>query len=742
MRKCVCFTFIFLLSACKSVKNSSTEKTAITNDTPPGTNTAPVVNAGSDTSIVLPISSVLLSGTVLDDGLPAGSSLSYQWSKISGAGNVSFTNVNSLSTNATFSLAGNYILRLSASDGALASTDDVQVVVNSASSGGSGGSGTSSFPWSGILTQKRATDWSQAGIPGGIPLHTGAPCADVASGETTTNIQKKMDACPKNGVVKFGVGTFNLDTSIFANKGIVLRGSGPKNTKINLVGGNIFLGTFGSGGLGGYPTNLGATNWTGGLSKGSTTLTFDSTSGIVDGQRIILDQRNSSYVFTNGIEKGVDGHCYPENSCGRNDNPLQTYGSDNRAQLEIVEIEHILSSTQLKIKAPGVAYDHLDTLGPQAFWWNTFGESGPGSIKFAGVEDMSINANGQDDAISMPWCDYCWVKNVAVTNIARTAVLFQWGMHDEVRDSYFSASNSPGGPTEYGIEVLNTTFAKIENNIFFGITSDLLAETSYGLVVGYNYVLNTATGAQFGAFATHLSHNYLQLSEGNVAAMILYDNSWGSASHNTTFRNRMSGNSPGKTNYRLALSIGAHNHYMNVVGNVLGDPTHHTRYRCDNVDSDDADNYIFDLGFWNSCQWGIASDRPYDSLTQSSLMRWANWDAVTWIANAKTNGVRYCTGAGTGNPDCTVSETASTDPTFPGLANPSTVLPASFYLTAKPTWFGNVQWPPIGPDVNCISNCNPISANHAAMIPAQLCYINAAKDAGGFLTAFDANSCY
>src|ERR1700733_6224299 len=574
--------------------------------------------------------------------------------------------------------------------------------------------------WAGILSPARAVDWTQAGLPGGIPSRT-TICANVLTSDNTAAIQSKINGCPANQVVQFPTGTWNLSGNIFANKGIVLRGSGPTNTLINLNGGDIFLGSFGTGGLGGYPNNLGSTNWTGGLTRGSKVLTLASTAGVVAGQRIILDQHNAPYVFTLAVE----GECIAGNSCGRNDctqavdpnhpngsncpggTTLQTWGSDNRAQLEIVEIQSVDSPTQITIKAPGASHDYSLARVPQAFYWNT---SGGGNIEYAGVENMKINANGNNDAISMPWCDYCWVRNVAIINIARAAVLFQWSINDEVRNSYFASSNTSGAPTEYGKEMLNTSFAKVENNIFYGVTSNILPETTYGLVAGYNYTLNTATGSQFGSIEPHLSHNYLQLYEGNVVDEIMYDNSWGSSSQNTSFRNRLSGNSPNKTNYRSALKVNSQNHYMNIVGNVLGDPTFHTRYRCDNLDTTPTDKFVYDLGFWNSCEAGIDANNPYDTVTESSLMRWGNWDAVTWKANGNTDGVRYCTGSGTGsdgsnagNSACTSSETASTDPTFPGLASPSTTLPASFYLAAKPSWFNsvngttNVTWPPIGP---------------------------------------------
>ncbi len=625
--------------------------------------------------------------------------------------------------------------------------------VGGAHAGGSDAGGGAA--WAGILAPDRATDWTQAGIPGGIPKRT-TICANVTAGEAVAAVQAKLDACPENQVVKFGPGTFDLSASIYANKGIVLRGSGPTKTTINLNGGDIFLGTFGQGGLGGYPTDLGSTDWTDGLKRGSTILKLQSTSGIKAGQRILLDQHNAPYVYPFGVE----GECVSGNSCGRNDctqntdtshpdgdncpsgTTLQTWGSDNRAQLEIVEIESVDGPTQITIKAPGVAYDHTAALAPQAFWWNSSGAHGPGNIEYAGVEDMTVNAKGQDDAISMPSCDYCWVKNVTVTGIARAGVFFWWGYRDEVRDSYFSAANMPGGPTQYGIEVLNSSLVKIENNIFFGVTSNILPEASYGLVAGYNYTRNTASGAAFGSFEPHLSHNYLHLYEGNVVDAINYDNSWGSSSHNTLFRNRLWGNSPNKTNYRTPLFVLAHSHYMNVVGNVLGDSTYHSHYVCDQADQQGTDDYIFDLGFYDGCVAGVTAMYPYDTASESTLMRWGNWDAATWKANGNTNGVRYCTGASHGNPSCTTSELASADPDFPGLASPDKRLPASFYLSGKPSWFGAVPWPPIGPDVECAAQCTDDTAKHAAMIPAQTCYGSTAKDGNGFLTSFDAATCY
>jgi hypothetical protein len=93
-------------------------------------NTAPVVNAGTDQSIALPATASLV-GTATDDGF-GGSTLTTTWSKLSGPGTVTFGNAAQLSTTATFSVAGSYVLRLTASDGTLSTTDDVAITVSAA----------------------------------------------------------------------------------------------------------------------------------------------------------------------------------------------------------------------------------------------------------------------------------------------------------------------------------------------------------------------------------------------------------------------------------------------------------------------------------------------------------------------------------------------------------------------------------------------------------------------------------
>jgi len=92
-------------------------------------NRAPAVYAGEDTFIEGIAETVSLAGNVIDDGLPETGSLSVSWSQSFGPGTVNFTTAGSVSTDATFSAEGIYILKLEASDGLAISSDLVSVRV-------------------------------------------------------------------------------------------------------------------------------------------------------------------------------------------------------------------------------------------------------------------------------------------------------------------------------------------------------------------------------------------------------------------------------------------------------------------------------------------------------------------------------------------------------------------------------------------------------------------------------------
>jgi hypothetical protein len=87
----------------------------------PDASTNMAAKAGADLQI---------NGHVDDDGLPRGSSVSIGWKKISGPGEVMFSDAKAGATRAKFSAAGAYVIELSATDGEKTNTLRITVTVS------------------------------------------------------------------------------------------------------------------------------------------------------------------------------------------------------------------------------------------------------------------------------------------------------------------------------------------------------------------------------------------------------------------------------------------------------------------------------------------------------------------------------------------------------------------------------------------------------------------------------------
>jgi hypothetical protein len=117
---------IVFLASSKSVLFSFDTGTTI-----PQSNLPPDASAGSDRTTVRD-TPIAIDATVTDDGRPIPVNLTTLWTRIGGptGGVVTFGNANAIDTTATFSLAGTYTLRLTASDGQLGDFDEITVVVS------------------------------------------------------------------------------------------------------------------------------------------------------------------------------------------------------------------------------------------------------------------------------------------------------------------------------------------------------------------------------------------------------------------------------------------------------------------------------------------------------------------------------------------------------------------------------------------------------------------------------------
>jgi uncharacterized protein YjiK len=122
--------YVLRLTASDGARSANDDVTVDVRSSP--VNQPPTVTAGPDAAVTLPASAAL-DGTVTDDGLPnPPGAVTTTWSKVSGPGTVAFANASAVDTTASFDAPGTYVLRLTASDGALSSLDDLTITANTA----------------------------------------------------------------------------------------------------------------------------------------------------------------------------------------------------------------------------------------------------------------------------------------------------------------------------------------------------------------------------------------------------------------------------------------------------------------------------------------------------------------------------------------------------------------------------------------------------------------------------------
>jgi len=577
----------------------------------------------------------------------------------------------------------------------------------------------------------RSIDWTNVGVhladgSRGIPSVTQI-CAAVSPGgmsDATGTLQAAVDACPAGQVVMLSAGTYTLQGSLIVDHGIVLRGSGPKSTTVVENGENIIFSSVpGTGGLGGEPYPRHAVDWTAGYGQGETTITLADTSGLRVGQDVLLDQLNDTEVAIPGYtpivnETGNEG----TNGMGVNDGAsrdglnFETDGTHPapRGLQQLVRVTQI-SGNSVSIDPP-LYYPHLAILSPQAFFWDTR------DLEYAGIEDLKIDANYTDGAVTFTFCRNCWARGLEIDHLARAGVWGVYTSHLEVRDSYFYLAEA-AAPTNYGVELDNSSAALVENSIFDSLTASVLFGCSVsGSVVGYNYVVNPSPQSSwlYPGLSAHCAHSYLDLFEGNAAPDMIFDVIHGSGSHVTAFRNRLTGFKPAVpyngslwSNNNIPVVLQAWNRFHSLVGNVLGTQGVHTSYECSRSSCNSSVTEslpgggsggvgpIYVLGYFTQDTTNLSG---YDALVPDTLLRWGNYDYAGGVTRWDLTEV-----------PADVSHPATED------------LAVSLYLATKPGWFGTAAWPPIGPDV----------PDYATPNPAQACY-EAYVLAGGF----DPSSCY
>ena len=585
-------------------------------------------------------------------------------------------------------------------------------------------------PWAGILAPARAIDWSAAGIPGGIPsaawTQAGATIT-ASSGDRTSAIQTALNACGTSHYVLLGPGTFSV-SSLNIPSNCELRGSGASQTILSGMGGPSLI-VLGSTSPPAFASNTSIS----GASAGATMITVGSATGITAGSYLMITQVNSGAVKNSGTE----------GSCTWCDGGQ---ASGTRSQGQIVEITSV-NGTNIGISPPlYTSYANSPTAVGFA-----------AASKYAGVANLQAYANktGKPANFYMGRCAYCWISGVEGNYADGDHVEVDWSYRGIIQNSYFSNSylHTPGTYDSCLVLRNKTSGMIVQNNIFERLHVSIMLEWgAAGNVIAYNYMETgfdtSATNVVIGGIDYHGAHPQFNLHEGNVAVQIYYDSVWGSSANNTDFRNWMKGSSAlcsplsaGRNSVTCssktypfqgsrAFQVSQIATSDNFVGNVTGS-------------SEQSNN----VGYGGGTTKYNSGEAP-----MTDALRWPTSRVYDTTMYAWTFGYGEAADGGSGSGDSTNAwDTAFLHGNYGNISGAlvwasgvTHTLPASFYLSAKPSWWGSLPYPAIGPDVTA-GNGPGGHAYLTASNPAQNCYfsvMHGTAGGGGGPLPFDALMCY
>jgi hypothetical protein len=507
-----------------------------------------------------------------------------------------------------------------------------------------------------IIPNDRRITWEgNVGVYGDIPTRSIIYTTLSPSGSNDTSaIQSAITACPVGQVVKLNAGTFNISSGVKIKSGVTLRGSG--------LGVTILKGQAGSFG-GSYSYILGfdraGTDWgssvtiTGGLTKGSTTITTASTHGWSAGDYIMIDQT----THTNGNPPVTAESC---STCGR---------VSGRPVGQLVKLIAPTSGTTATLEVPT--------------YWNYESGYTPQGTKClllttdAGIEDLTVDNSLSQSAITIFMKSAnCWLLRVDSKWSKTRLIQMYFGYRNTIRSCIMREPGATTPSAGYGLSIFPIGTANlVEDNIVYDTGNPIIFEgPTAGNVFAYNYLrgqLNTSNARQNGCIVFHSGHPMMNLFEGNYITQgyVMADYYFGSSSHNTFYRNRNNLNSQYPTpNWSQAFNrdydFWKSQWYYNLVGNVIGTEGYETTYEVSNTDTG------------GTSERSIYRLPSNDSSVRSTMLRHRNYDYVS-------DKVVDC--ADTGEPGCQGGSGSST-------------LPDSLYLTSRPVWYGGCMWPPVDPN--------------------------------------------
>jgi hypothetical protein len=611
-------------------------------------------------------------------------------------------------------------------------------------------------------------NWRVAGVPGGIPNRTTIyRTISPSGGDDTAALNSVLQSCPANQVVQLTAGVFKISGNglAFATS-CTLRGAGPGqqlSTGLNKVGGGgtvrgCVSGTLTTIGNASFcadptatqlvkqdrasnpnyevmsvgPTGLNMTGY-GGPTGPSYNLASDAVQGtssvtltavpnpaIKVGDIVLLDENTDNdpnVVY--GPSFGPPG-----------DGSRRWFSRQDRSLSQLALVTAVSGAT-ISFAAPITYPFHTANQAQLTVY------TGGSFLKNAGVENIFVFGGMGGDGhgnIAIVNCQYCWVKNVegVWANGSDIGLYSTYGT--VVRDSFVHETDNPNpGGGGYLLSLNNGASENlIENNIlWYGNKVVVMRATGGGNVFAYNYTDDTfdegnPEAPEAGANAGHYTTPHLELLEGNYSHNFKGDSYWGNSIFITNFRNWYSAlraAHPPLNSYSYPLSCGplpygdyvgrtavdvqAYSFNNNFVGNVLGvsgqQLLSYPSTSCFFGKQGAFQTKVSTTAEWNSA--GNADNVPMWQFGtyQATVNTTGNWSFVDTTINTQTLN---------GNWDwfTKAQHWYGTGGFVDGNGTPTTI-PNSFYLSAKPAFFGTQAWPWVNPTTGA-----------TATLPAKYCF--------------------
>jgi hypothetical protein len=565
-----------------------------------------------------------------------------------------------------------------------------------------------------LIPADRMTTWNPGlNDVGGIPdrttiFQTLAPRGD--SLDDTAAIQRALDGCPPDQVVKLGPGTFNVNGAglHIRKSGCTLRGSGTGELGSGKGGTRLVKAdrdtnrSFAVIYVGNNPSQFSSSaDLAADAIKGSYSVTLRSNPGIAVGDIVLVDQ-----VTDNDPRVWWGPEHEPPGGGSR-----RWFSRQDRSLAQMLEVTAVKGDT-VTFSTPFHITFKVEYLAQLSRYANPF-------VRRIGIEDLYVYGGMGGDGhgnISVNLCAYCWVRNIEAHWSVGTSVGFYGTFRSVLRDSYIHETPDPNpGGAGYMVGLnWGASDNLVENNAIWGANKNIVSRaTGGGNVVAYNY-MDDAYGSTYpnmpeaGLNAGHYTTPHMELLEGNYSHNYKGDSFWGNSIYITVFRNHLSGiraAHPPLDTYkynvypymdlqgRTAVDVQSHSDYTNFVGNVLG-------FQGQSLLSYKKSGYSYAQNDWTYerldgfprdgevTMWSIGSQQAggwtWMPTTYQTQLREGNWDWVT--RSQKWHGIG---GEGSGAPQA---------------------IPDSLYLATKPPFFGSNPWPWVNP-----------SNGSTSILPARAC---------------------